>query len=97
MSSKLTPVEAKEVNRIIHQKQGDTYTKTQDETCYVIQKYIKHRKGVNVVINPFKGFNPAELRLFPDLGLHVLQKLMIGYDRAEVWFMANEKDWNVSV
>ncbi len=56
--SNLSPVEEKEVRRIINQKAGSTFILSQKEMEYVVTKYIKARKGVEIVVDITKGQNP---------------------------------------
>lgn len=73
-----------QVNKIL--EKGRVFPLEVEEMAYVVEQYIKDRKGENVNINIMKDLNPGSVFFFHNYRKEV-SKLINAYNIAEGYFL----------
>lgn len=91
----LTEFECKEIDRIVKSKVGNTFVLSQREMEYVVEKYIKIRKGKSIKIDLCKPWSDHQVIENPIILTKNLNKLNELYSFVVNWLEKNEKEWRM--
>lgn len=61
-----------------------------EESCYIIEQYIKIRKDVDIMCNPLKILNNVPQQLHHIIGHQELNKMVSARDEAIEWLIKND-------
>ena len=75
------------IKEIVNRPTGSSIQ--QEEMIYVVQSYIKEKKGIEVDINLFKNLDPNS-PFFRMMGVQELNKLVKAFDKAVEHFIKKE-------